>query len=71
MLSVNIEEPSPASPTSSTSSRHGRKFELLSLAQPALAMGEDLEVGNPGDDVSVRDVWAGGLTKLSVDVAAD
>ncbi|WVQ78367.1 hypothetical protein IAT38_000452 [Cryptococcus sp. DSM 104549] len=48
--------PSLPSP-SGTSIRSGRHVPLLSLAPPALALGDGLAVGEPGEDNNVGGIW--------------
>lgn len=51
--------PPPAPGLSPTSSKPGRGVPLLTLAPPAVALGEDLSLGEPGEEHNVRDIWNG------------
>ena len=48
----------PPSPASSAP-RCAHQVPLLSLAPPALALGDRLKLGEPGDDANVGEIWNG------------
>nr|ODN87985.1 hypothetical protein L203_03190 [Cryptococcus depauperatus CBS 7841] len=50
---VALPSPSP----SGTSARSSRHVPLLSLAPPALALGDELAVGEPGEENNVGEIW--------------
>ncbi|TYJ55393.1 hypothetical protein B9479_003896 [Cryptococcus floricola] len=49
--------PLPLPSPSGTSVRSARHVPLLSLAPPALALGDELAVGSPGEDNNVGEIW--------------
>lgn len=53
--------PDPPTPSTAASARStaSRGVPLLSLAPPALAMGEDFWLGDEGDEIGIRDIWNG------------
>lgn len=55
MVALAPSLPSP----SGTSVRSSRHVPLLSLAPPALALGDELAVGEPGEENSVGEIWNG------------
>ncbi|OWT41276.1 hypothetical protein C362_00742 [Cryptococcus neoformans Bt1] len=53
MIALTPSLPSP----SGTSVRSSRHVPLLSLAPPALALGDELAVGEPGEENNVGEIW--------------
>lgn len=56
---LTLQQPLPPPSPSGSSPRSGRHIPLLSLAPPALALGADLTLGEPGDDANVGEIWNG------------
>ncbi|ODO10763.1 hypothetical protein I350_01360 [Cryptococcus amylolentus CBS 6273] len=52
-----IAPPLPLPSPSGTSVKSSRHVPLLSLAPPALALGDELAVGSPGEDNNVGELW--------------
>ncbi|WWD15999.1 hypothetical protein CI109_100423 [Kwoniella shandongensis] len=50
-------DPALPSPSTIASHRSSRHVPLLSLAPPALALGDALAVGEPGEDNNVGEIW--------------
>lgn len=55
MIALTPPLPSP----SGASTRSSRHVPLLSLAPPALALGDELAVGEPGEENNVGEIWNG------------
>ncbi|WVQ71719.1 hypothetical protein IAR50_001260 [Cryptococcus sp. DSM 104548] len=49
--------PVPLPSPSATSTKSSKHVPLLSLAPPALALGDELSVGEPGEDNNVGEIW--------------